>query len=177
MSILKNAKHEHFAQLVAGGKTPPVAYVTAGYSEAGAAQSANRLLKNADVSLRIAQLRQAVEEPSRERAIEKAAVDKAWVLQELIEIVKMAKQAEPVRDSEGNPIGEYKQNLAAANKSLELLGKELGMFVDRSEVRTGPLDGLTHEELREFHDAIESVRAVSATGAHLGSGEAGQVRH
>ena len=174
MSVLKNAKHEHFAQLVAGGKTPPVAYVTAGYSEAGAAQSANRLLKNADVTLRIAQLRRAVEEPSRERAIEKAAVDKAWVLQELIEIVKMAKQAEPVRDAEGNPIGEYKQNLAAANKSLELLGKELGMFVDRSEVRTGPLDGLSQDELREFQDAIQSVRA---SGAQAVTGDAGQVRH
>ena len=154
--MLKNAKHEHFAQLVAGGKTPPVAYVTAGYSEAGAAQSANRLLKNADVALRIAQLRKAVEEPARERAIEKAAVDKAWVLSQLIEVVKMAKQAEPVRDAEGNPIGEYRQNLAAANKSLELLGKELGMFVDRSEVRTGPLDDASTEVLLQMRRELEA---------------------
>lgn len=163
--ILKNAKHEHFAQLVAGGKSPPVAYVTAGYSDGGAVQSANRLLKNADVVLRIAQLRKAVEEPSRERAIEKAAVDKAWVLSELIEVVKMAKQAEPVRDAEGNPIGEYKQNLAAANKSLELLGKELGMFIDRSEVRSGRLDDVPIAELEAVDQAIDAIRRARATAA------------
>lgn len=33
MSALKNAKHEHFAHLVAKGKEPSAAYVAAGYSE------------------------------------------------------------------------------------------------------------------------------------------------
>lgn len=160
--ILKNKRYEHFAQLVAGGKKPPTAYVLAGYSEAGAAQSANRLMKNADVLLRIEQLRKSIEEPARERAIEKAAVDKAWVLCELMENVAMGKQAEPVLDNEGNPTGEYKQNLAAANKALELIGKELGMFVDRKEVRTGPLDDAETETLLEMRRQIEAMRGDAA---------------
>ena len=160
MAVLTNARHEHFAQLVAGGKTPPAAYVLAGYSEAGAAQSANRLLKNADVLLRVEELRKSVEEPARERAIEKAAVDKAWVLSELIEVVKMAKAAEPVLDNDGNPIGEYKQNLGAANKALELVGKELGMFVDRKEIRTGALEEADTETLLEMRRQIEARKRV-----------------
>ncbi len=156
--MLKNAKHEHFAQLLAKGESAPKAYVLVGYSESGAAQSANRLLKNAEVAQRIEELIKAVEQPSRERAIEKAAVDKAWVLKELVEVVKMGKQAEPVLDNEGNPIGEYKQNLGAVNKALELVGKELGMFIDRSEVRTGPLDSMEHEELKAMQDAIRQLR-------------------
>ena len=33
----------------------------------------------------------------------------------------------------GEPTGEYVYNGTVANKSLELLGKELGMFIERSE--------------------------------------------
>lgn len=158
MGVLRNAKHEHFAQLVSKGETPPRAYVIAGYSERGAAQSANRLLKDADIQSRIARLRAAVEQPSRERAIEKAAVDKAWVLSQLVEVVKMGKQAEPVLDNEGNPSGEYKQNLAAANKALELVGKELGMFIDRKEVRTGALEALPTADLEAMENAIDAIQ-------------------
>ena len=141
--------------LVANGKTPPQAYVIVGYSERGAAQSANRLLKDAEVLLRVEEFRKAVEEPSRERAIEKAAVDKAWVLTELIEVVDMAKQAIPVLDRKGVPTGEYQQNLTAANRALELVGKELGMFVDRREVRTGALDDIPHDEKKAALELIQ----------------------
>ena len=161
ISMLKNKKHEHFAQMIAGGKNPQQAYIIAGFSEKGAAQSANRLLKVANVELRIAQLIKTIEEPSRERAIEKAAVDKAWVLNQLIEVVHMAKATEPVRDAKGEVTGELKQNLAAANKALELIGKEFSMFIDRKEVRTGPLDDLEHEELKQLQNALNELTQPS----------------
>jgi hypothetical protein len=41
-------------------------------------------------------------------------------------------QAEPVRDKDGNPTGEYRYDGAVANKALELLGRHLGMFADKS---------------------------------------------
>jgi phage terminase small subunit len=167
MGVLKNAKHEHFAQLVAKGETPPRAYVLAGYSDQGAAQSANRLLKSAYVSDRLEELRKTIEEPARERAIEKAALDKSWVLSQLMENVSMAKAAEPVLDREGKPTGEYKQNLNAANKALELLGKELGMFIERRETG-GPGDfaELTDEELdRQLADADAAIEASGAITA------------
>ena len=46
-------------------------------------------------------------------------------------------QAVAVMDAEGNPIGEYRYNGAVANKSLELLGRHLGMFTDKQEITQG----------------------------------------
>lgn len=161
MSVLKNAKHEHFAHLVAKGKDPSAAYIAAGYSEKGAIQSANRLLKVADVMLRIEELRAAIEAPAREAAIEKAALSKTWVISQLMENVKMAKALEPVIDKDGGLTGELKQNLPAANRALELLGKELGMFVERHEdVTKSVLDDMPHEELTKLQDLLsESIRS------------------
>ena len=43
MPLLTNSKHEQFAQLVAKGASATKAYVSAGYSKAGADASASRL--------------------------------------------------------------------------------------------------------------------------------------
>jgi hypothetical protein len=52
--------------------------------------------------------------------------------------VERAMQAEPVRrkfgDREEEVPGEYVYNGSVAKKALELLGKELGMFIVRNEV-------------------------------------------
>lgn len=96
---------------------------------------------------------------------------KAWVTAKLQSVVNRCMQAEPVKDAEGNPIGEYKFNAGGANKALELLGKELGMFVERREVgRTGEFTGMDEDELREFvtreADALGvGVQRVEAPGA------------
>jgi hypothetical protein len=161
MSMLKNAKHEHFAHLVATGKDPSAAYVSAGYSDKGARQSANRLLQDADVMLRVEELKEAIYRPSTERAIEKAALNKTWVIEQLMENVRMAKALEPIIDKEGGVTGEVKQNLPAANRALELLGKELGMFVERHEdVTKSVLDDMPHDELTKLQDLLsESLRS------------------
>lgn len=112
---------------------------------------ASRLMSNPKITLRIAELRESIIAPAKKRL----SISKEWVLEQLVENVSMAKAAEPVLDAEGNPTGEFKQNLAAANKSLELIGKELGMFVDRKEVRTGSIDDIPHEEKMA---ALEAVR-------------------
>lgn len=153
MGILKNAKHEHFAQLIVKGVTATEAALTAGYSPRRAEVTGCELRKDRKISVRITELSAL----ATERATEKTGVDKAWVMNQLVEVVKMAKQAEPVRDAEGNPIGEYKQNLAAANKALELIGKEFAMFVDRSEVRTGPLDDASTEVLLKLRKELEGM--------------------
>jgi phage terminase small subunit len=154
MPLLKNARHEHFAQLVAGGKDQTDAYVAAGFSKNGAAPSACRLLRDANVCSRIAELRKAVEEPARERAIEKAAVSKAWVLDKLTKVVDMGMAIGTVTGPDGET-GELKAaNLPAANTALSLIGKELGMFIERREVRTGELDALPHDELKQIRDAL-----------------------
>lgn len=62
MSVLAKSKHEHFAQLIAGGEPAGRAYSQAyGSTKAGAASaSAHRLLQNAKVSARIAELQQQI---------------------------------------------------------------------------------------------------------------------
>ena len=42
-------------------------------------------------------------------------------------------QHRPVLDAKGKETGIYAYNGQVANRALELIGKELGMFVDRSE--------------------------------------------
>ena len=104
-----------------------------------------------------------------QRAVEKTAISKAWVIEKLVENVERAMQAEPVRrktgDGEEEVPGEFVYNGGVANKALELLGKELGMFIDRKEVG-GPneFDRMSDEELRAFlEEPIESA-VRSATG-------------
>ena len=72
-------------------------------------------------------------------------------------------QAEPVRrkfgDREEEVPGENVYNGSVANKALELLGKELGMFIDRKEVG-GPNEfaRMSDEELDAFlRDSIEPL--------------------
>jgi hypothetical protein len=57
---LTNPKWETFTQQVAAGIPPMKAYVAAGYSEAGASQGANRLLRSATVSRRLRELQEQI---------------------------------------------------------------------------------------------------------------------
>lgn len=163
---LASAKHEHFAQFVSNGETPARAYVLAGYSEKGAHASGNRLLRNADICSRVAHLRSIKEQQHAQTVtavIEEAGMDKAWVLKRLGKIVDLGMALEPVKDDEGREIGEIKAaNLPAANTALNLIGKELGMFIDRKEVRTGPLDGLPPDEAKALIDTIDAIQRARA---------------
>jgi len=84
MAALSNGKWEYFAHEVAKGLSPEKAYVAAGYSERGARQAANRLRQNVDIDARIEEIRNNI----TERAIEKSAVDKSWLLTRLADEVK-----------------------------------------------------------------------------------------
>src|SRR5437763_9420199 len=121
---LTNPKYEQFAHLIAKGESPAKAYALCGYSQNGAIQSGNRLLRKPEVAARVKDLIVAVSE----RQIEKIAVDRSWIVAMLIENVNRAMQVEPVRDHKGNPSGQYTYQGGVANKALELLGKEYGMF-------------------------------------------------
>jgi phage terminase small subunit len=123
MPVLPNNKHELFAQGLAKGLSADVAYEQASYTPNRG--NAARLKANESISGRVKELQEA--------AAAKAMVTKQWVLDHLKEIVERAMQAEPVLDREGNPTGEYTFQGNVANKALELIGKELGMFTGRRE--------------------------------------------
>lgn len=118
MGILENNRHERFAQELAQGKPVGEAYVQAGYKPSPAA--ATRLSKNVKIKERVDEL--------KNRAAEGVVISNQWVLERLVE--------NAIRAAANEDFG-------PSNRALELIGKERGMFVDRSEV---DMSVHTHEE-------------------------------
>jgi phage terminase small subunit len=153
MPALPNARHERFAQAIADGQTAGVAYTAAGYAcgPQKARGHGHRLRTREDVETRIADLlraRERIAEKGMERAIEQTALTKAWVLEKLRMNAERALQERPVLDKDGNPTGEYRYEGAVANRALELLGRSLGIFIERSEQgKPGDFAHLSDEEL------------------------------
>lgn len=169
MAALKNPKWEIFAQELAKGKSANDSYVLAGYEENDG--NARRLRCTEAVLKRIEELlaaREALHGQSTAKAIEKAALSKEWVLERLKENVERAMQAKAPLDDEGNVTGDYKYEGSVANRALELLGKELGMFIERSENgRPGEFDNLNDDALRQHlaSEASELLKRIGGTEA------------
>jgi hypothetical protein len=109
--ILQNPRHEAFAEAVAKGATQTTAAKLAGYSERTACEQGSRLVRNAQIKARIEELRNL----GAAQCVAAISIDKAWVINKLVGV------AEKCTSKEHYAPG-------AANKSLELLGKEIGMF-------------------------------------------------
>ena len=144
MPALSTGKHEQFCIGVAEGLTAEKAYIQDGYSPNGAAQSASRLLRNAEFQARVDALRNAM----AERAIERTALTRSYVINGLMTIVERCRQHEPRRDRHGTVGGYSKYNPMAATRALELLGKELGMFKGAPE-RPKAVEHITLEEMKQ----------------------------
>lgn len=156
MGILKNPKHERFAQLLAKGSTADDAYVGAGFSANRG--NATRLKANESVEKRVQELMVA--------GAEKAGVTVERVMQELAKIgfsdirkaftesgglkrpeewddefagsvasVKVVTRQSGERDEHDRPIIEHVHEFKAWDKRAALvdLGKHLGMFRDDGE--------------------------------------------
>lgn len=145
MPAITNNQHEKFAQALVKGKSHGEAYLAAGYKAKNASvasAAATRLLKKVNIQARVAEL--------QTKAEERAVVDRAWVLKRLVENVDRAMTVIAVTTKDGQT-GEYKYEGSVANRALELLGKELGMFVDRKEVGgPGDFERMSDAELDEF---------------------------
>ena len=134
MPILKNAKHERFAQLLASGKSSVDAYEEAGFVRN---RSAASILKSKPhIGVRVTEL--------LDKTAKRVEIDKAWVLRKLVKNMRRALQETPVRKFIGGEwveTGVYQYEGAVVNRALELLGKEQGMFVDRSKNEHTGADG------------------------------------
>lgn len=177
MPVLKNARHEAFAQALAKGKSADDAYVSAGFK----ANRGNAARLNANESIR-----KRVDEIIGKGA-DKAAVTVARVLQELSRLgFADFRQA---FDERGNllPPGQWDDAFAASiasievvtrelpgarkgkrgarveyihkikawdkNSALEKIAKHLGMFVDRIE-HSGPSGGPIQTESRTWREVL-----------------------
>jgi hypothetical protein len=81
--------------------------------------------------------REATHNLSVARAIEETGITKAWVMDRLRTNVARAMQQVQAVGPNGE-VGDFKYVGAVANRALELLGKELGMFIDRGRHQIGP---------------------------------------
>jgi phage terminase small subunit len=132
--MLKNARHEAFAQAVARGLPASRAYVEAGYKANDG--NACRLTRNERIVARVADLK-AVIQNMRSLSNHRVVLNAEWVIEQLIAVVIDAK----ARD---------RPDSAGANKALHLLGLHLGMFVEHKETgKPGEFDGLTVAAKRE----------------------------
>lgn len=104
MPVLDNARHEAFAQAIVKGMSADAAYQHAGFR--ANRSNAARLNANEHVRSRVAELQQM--------AVGEVIVTREWIIAKLVENAQS-------------------DNVAGSNKALELLGKEHGMFVERSE--------------------------------------------
>lgn len=123
------------------------------------------LLASPKVSARIAELTA----PIAAKVEKNLGLTREWVLEQLRKVAAMGMAAEPVLNADGQPVGEYKTNLAASNKALELIGKEMHqMFIDRSVNinLSGDLDRLGRAEIDAYERAIDAQFEQLALSKH-----------
>ena len=148
MAVLKNPRHEQFVQLIAAGVSHGKAYTCAGFSSSNPDSTGKRLLKTVQIQQRLNEIQNL----AAQSKMQQAAVDRNWVLAMLrLNVERSMKLVTPL-DEKGNPVGEFKYEGSVANRALELLGKELGLFIDRSERITwdGDLSKLDPETRARF---------------------------
>ena len=133
MSDTLTAKQEQFVQNIFAGMSQREAYRSAynpkTMKDKTMDEQACVTLKIPKVSTRLKELQAQV--------TERNLVTVEYVLQSLINVAERCQQAEPVMVMRGGvPVesGEYRFDSSGANKSLELLGKTLKMFTDKTEL-------------------------------------------
>ena len=102
------------------------AAVKAGYSVRTAQEQSSRLLSKVMIQDAI-----QIQMKAREQRV---LVTADYVITSLKSVAERCMQAEEVFDSHGEPTGEYRFDSSGANKSLELLGKHLKLYTDKTEV-------------------------------------------
>lgn len=121
-----SAKQSAFADEYLVDLNATQAAIRAGYSEKTAgAIGAENLTKP--------EIQKALTEKMRIRS-ERVEIKADYVLATIQKTVDRCRQAEPVRDKDGNETGEYKFDATNTLKGCELLGRHLGLFKDRFEV-------------------------------------------
>ncbi len=141
MPALNNARHERYCQLVVDGKGSEEAYRLAGYRHNSG--NASRLRNSEPVIARIAEI------------LEERAAITAQGVAAAVKAVKLSKQAIIEMLLEDRAAARAAGQTGAAIRAAELLGKELGMFIDRSDITVRTIDEMTDDEVRRL---VEDAR-------------------
>jgi hypothetical protein len=155
MPVLDKPSWEKFAKAVATGKTQRAAYKLSGFRAKDADSAASDLAKNPKIKQRIRELMARV----TDKAIERAALNKEWVLEGL------RSNAEKALQVEGGS--------AVANRALELLGNHLGLFKEPERKFPLKLDDLPKETLENMLAEAEArIAELKPAAGDAGDGKA-----
>lgn len=119
---LKNQRWERFCQALAKGETADAAYVIAGFKPNRG--NAARLKATESIKARVAAILR--------KSAERIEIDQAWIKKKLVVNIERSMQTvenEALGVEAPGPL----YNVTAANRGLELLGKDLGMFRETVE--------------------------------------------
>jgi phage terminase small subunit len=183
MPILRNNRHEAFARAIVEGSSGRAAYGAAGYRAKGVVADANasRLLTNAKVSARIAELKGLAAQASTVEATRVLTELAKLAFANMADYMRVGPGGDPVLDfskltrdqaaalvevtvedyldgrgEDARQVRRVKFKLASKLVALELLGKHLGLFKDRVE-HTGKDGGPV--EVKHYTD-IEAARLI-----------------
>jgi hypothetical protein len=126
MPILKNPRHEEFCRALAAGKSASAAYQSAGFAPSYA--NSSRLQRRDHIRQRVNEVvdqRQRAADRALASAAERVGIDQEWVLRNLKLNALMSMRA---------------GDRSAAARSLELLGRHVGLFIDKKQVEINVID-------------------------------------
>lgn len=165
MPMLENQRHERFAQAIVSGRAVGEAYVEAGYKPSPSSPS--RLLENARIKERIQEL-------SGRHAV-KIVLTKQYVIEALIENMEKSLGRRPVKigksEKDQTPKEVFVYRGDVANGAIKMLGSELGLFIERKEIKhLTEFDDLSDEELL-LELSAEAQKLLEHSPADGGDGQ------
>ena len=133
------AKQEAFCHAVVSGMTQADAY-RASYNASG--MKAETIQKKASLLMTNGEVRGRVE------------ILRAPVVEKLQYNLEQAM----IEAAEAFEVSKSKENGGAMVAAVTLRAKLNGLLVERKEIRTGPLDGLEHDQLKAIDEAITAIQ-------------------
>lgn len=146
MPLLENSRYEIFAQNVAQGKEIAESYMLAGYksnSNDSARAGAGKLMMKSAIVNRVREI--------QSKGAKRAELKVVDIIEMLMEDRKLARE---------------RNQASAAIRAVELMGKQLGMFIEKKEVKTGLLDDADAGELDRVRETLiaEAARRIAEAG-------------
>lgn len=163
---LKNLRHERFSVGVVSGLNGTQAWlaVSPDTKPAAAAVTANRLLSDAKVLARIAELRAPAVAAVQERADE-AVASEEWLVEQAVEIVQRSLAPQPVYEGRGKERrlveGVWTYDGRTAVAALALLARRQPGFSEKHEI-TGDLRVRLEALTAVAHMSPDEMKALAA---------------
>lgn len=140
MPAVRSSKRERFCLFMAQGMRQTMAAKEAGF--AVPKTQANKLMRLPEIKARVAELGGKLDLEKVRAIVRTEMPTREYVLKGLIENVEAAKE-----------VGDR----SSVNKGLELIGKEIGMFVQRNMQVDSPLQRLPADKLVQLLQLIDGV--------------------